>query len=47
MSGDWGLVGWLLLASVPLGLTLGGFWAKGLRQRKRPRVPPGDPGNPV
>ena len=48
MSGDWGLVGWLLLLSVPVGLTLGGFWARGWRRRRSPpKVPPGGPGNPV
>lgn len=42
--------GWLallLFLAIPPGLVLAGFWARGWRKRKPPRVPPGDPGNPA
>ena len=42
---DW--LSWLLILSIPLGLALAAFWAHGRRKRKAPRIPPGDPGNPV
>ncbi len=38
---------WLLLVAIPPGLALAGFWARGLRKEKPPKVPPGDPGNPA
>ncbi|TCR60677.1 hypothetical protein [Bosea sp. BK604] len=44
--GDWGFLAWIFAVSVPLGLAAATFWARGLRNR-RPKVPPGDPGNPV
>ncbi|WP_181832677.1 hypothetical protein [Bosea caraganae] len=44
--GDWGFLVWIFLASIPLGLVAAGYWARGLR-KARPKVPPGDPGNPV
>jgi hypothetical protein len=46
MPGEWGFVFWIVLAGIPLGLAAATFWARSLRKR-RPRVPPGDPGNPV
>lgn len=47
MTGDWGFLTVLLVVSIPLGLTLAAFWAHGRFRRKRPKVPPGDPGNPA
>lgn len=47
MNGDAGFVGWLLMLSIPPGLALAGYWARGLRRPKAPKVPPGDPGNPT
>ncbi len=38
---------WLIVCSVPLGLAFAVFWARSYRRRKFPRVPPGEPGNPV
>jgi len=42
---DW-LV-WILVLSIPPGLIFAGYWARGLRKQKTPKVPPGDPGNPT
>lgn len=47
MTGDWGFLTWLLLIAIPPGLALAGFWAHGRFRNKRPKVPPGDPGNPT
>jgi len=47
MSGASELLYWLLLVSVPFGLALAGFWAHGRLRDARPKVPPGDPGNPT
>ncbi|MET3892825.1 hypothetical protein ABIE41_003901 [Bosea sp. OAE506] len=38
---------WLLLLSIPPGLALAGYWARGRFGEKPPKVPPGDPGNPT
>jgi hypothetical protein len=47
MSGTPDFLYWLLLGSIPCGLVLAGFWAHGQRRNRPPKVPPGDPGNPV
>ncbi len=47
MTGDWSFLPWLLLASIPVGLVLAGYWARGRFTEKVPKVPPGDPGNPT
>lgn len=47
MSGDASFMPWLLLLSIPLGLMLAGYWARGRLSEKPPKVPPGDPGNPM
>lgn len=48
MTGDVGFLGWMLLLAIPPGLVLAGYWARGVaKQRKFPKVPPGDPGNPT
>ncbi|MDP3256941.1 hypothetical protein [Bosea sp. (in: a-proteobacteria)] len=47
MSGDESFLAWLLLLAIPPGLALAGYWARGRAGVKRPKVPPGDPGNPT
>lgn len=47
MSDDWSFLPWLLLVSIPPGLVLAGYWARGHFSEKAPKVPPGDPGNPT
>jgi hypothetical protein len=47
MTGDWSFLPWLLLAAIPPGLALAGYWARGRFGDKAPKVPPGDPGNPT
>lgn len=47
MSGDASFMPWLLLLSLPVGLVLAGYWARGRLREKAPKVPPGDPGNPT
>lgn len=45
-QGDWGFLVWLLIVSIPFGLAAATYWARALR-KPPPKVPPGDPGNPV
>jgi threonine/homoserine/homoserine lactone efflux protein len=47
MTGDWNFLMWLLILSIPPGLALAAYWARGLRRDRRPKVPPGEPGNPT
>lgn len=47
MSGDWSFLVWVFLLAIPPGLALAAFWARGLRRNRQPKVPPGEPGNPV
>ena len=50
MSGDASFLPWLLFMSIPIGLVLAGYWARGRageKPPKAPKVPPGDPGNPI
>jgi hypothetical protein len=47
MNAEIAWLGWLLLLSIPPGLALAAFWARGLKRQKEPKVPPGDPGNPT
>lgn len=47
MSSDWSFLPWLLLGSIPVGLIFCGYWARGKSGDKAPKVPPGDPGNPM
>ncbi|WP_156323245.1 hypothetical protein [Bosea sp. AAP35] len=47
MSSDWSFLPWLLFGSIPLGLVFAGYWARGRAGDKPPKVPPGDPGNPM
>ena len=47
MNGELGVLPWLLLISIPPGLALAGYWARGRFVEKKPKVPPGDPGNPT
>lgn len=46
-GGDLSGLAWLLLLSIPPGLALAGYWARGRAGDKPPKVPPGDPGNPT
>ena len=45
--GDWGFLVWLLIVSIPVGLAAATYWARALRKRRPPKVPPRDPGNPI
>lgn len=47
MSGEWNGLAWLLLLSIPPGLALAGYWARGRWRDRTPKIPPGDPGNPT
>lgn len=47
MNADLSFLTVLLLVSIPPGLALAGYWAHGRSRNKRPKVPPGDPGNPT
>jgi hypothetical protein len=47
MPGDWSFLVWMLVLSIPPGLALAAYWARGLRREKAPKVRPGEPGNPT
>ncbi len=47
MTGGVDVLPWLLLVAIPPGLVLAGYWARGRFRDKAPKVPPGDPGNPM